>query len=177
MSERDTITTKSISYEGVFDFEGAITLLKTLIKRQGYSLSESEHQLESKGTYNHRIVWTCSKAIDNYAKLRIEIMIKTKNLKKVVLQEGKTKKELYNGSFAIDFTGIIETDYANNWSDNPYLRFLKGVYDRFIYGRNGSLSFGPYKSHVIKLGEEINKVYEELKAFLQVYQISLEPQE
>jgi hypothetical protein len=69
-----------------------------------------------------------SKDIDDYTKFLAEIELTTDKAK--ILKDGKTK---ISGESKLVFQSTAITDYDNRWKGNPWLFFLKKIYDKYFY--------------------------------------------
>ncbi len=69
-----------------------------------------------------------SKEIDDYTKFLVEIELTTDKAK--ILKDGSTK---ISGESKLVFQSTALTDYDERWKGNPWLFFLKKIYDKYFY--------------------------------------------
>ena len=75
-----------------------------------------------------------------------------------VMREGvKVKRD--KGTVEVKFTAYLERDYENRWEANPFLKFLRGIYDKYII-RNTIVSYRD------ALAAETDEINAQVKAFL-----------
>jgi len=69
------------------------------------------------------------KDIDDYTRYIVEIEFTNDNIK-VSKDGGKT---IITGESKLVFTSKAQTDYDNRWKENPWLYFLKNIYEKYMY--------------------------------------------
>lgn len=69
------------------------------------------------------------KDIDDYTRFVVDIEFTNDNVK--VLKE--REKTIISGESKIIFTSKAETDYNKRWRSNPFLYFLRNIYEKYMY--------------------------------------------
>ena len=168
----DLIVKKKVSYSGVFDLKEFYDLLNSAFGDLAYEVVEKDHKLkhQSRGLL-YGFIWEGEKNVDDYSRLKLWLKVQATSLKKVEIEDGGKKREMYEGDVLMVFQGFVVTDYGGKWAANPYLVFLKGFFDKYLYGRQGSpaLAKGVYKEWVAKMDSDVKEVINEAKSFLQMY--------
>ena len=80
--------------------------------------------------------------------------------KATVKKEGK-ELTMDTGSLEISFTVTLVKDYEERWENQPFWKFMRGIYDRYII-RTRIEEYG--KKAILELNELINQC----KAFLEL---------
>ena len=169
MAENDLVVKRKLAYTGVFDFKDFYEALMGAYDDLKYDVDEVDHKAKHKETgLFYTLIWESVKNVDDYTRFYIWMKLLTENMKEVEVEDGGKKRKMYDGDIRIIFKGYLVTDYGGRWEGNPYLVFLKGFFDKYLYGKQGSprLAKGLYKEWVIKLEKDVNGVMNEAKAFL-----------
>ena len=77
------------------------------------------------------------------------------------MQKNGTKLKMNKGYIEIKFSAILEKDYEHRWEDTAFIKFLRGVYDRYIIK-------GRIDSYEDKLMDEVDEVVVQTKSFLAI---------
>lgn len=160
MSEVYPVYETKIAYSGIFDFKETYNFLFEWFRFLEYSVSEEKYAEKIKPTGKEvEISWVCAKKINDYVKFKIKVRILIVNMVEVeVTEEGvKIKKE--KGNIDIKFSGNLEKDYQNKWETSPILKFLRGIYDKYIIKSK-------IEAYEDKLAGEVEETAEQIKAFL-----------
>ena len=80
-------------------------------------------------------------------------------MKSVEVEKDGHKVKMNTGSFEIKTTATLIKDWGSTWENTPTMKFLRGVYDRFIIE-------GRIRSYEDKVFDDLTKLSETLKAFL-----------
>jgi hypothetical protein len=172
LAESDLVIKRKLTYSGVFDFKDFYDMLNGVYSELKYDIDEIDHKAKhtARGlVYN--IIWESTKNVDDYTRFKVWMKILTDKMKRVEVEEAGKKKEMFEGDIRMIFKGFLVTDYGGKWEGNPYLVFLKGFFDKYLYGRQGSpaLAKGIYHEWVVKLDKDVREIMNETKSFLHVY--------
>jgi len=69
------------------------------------------------------------------------------------------KQKMNKGQLELSFKAIMQKDYEEKWTGKPFLKVLRGFYDKYIIKETSS-------SYEGKLVDELNELVEEVKAYL-----------
>ena len=164
----DLIIKKKVKYAGVFDFNDFYEMLNGAFGQLSYDIDEVDHK--KKGSV-YGFIWEGFKIVDDYSRFKIWLKVHITNLKEVEVDDNGKKRKMYEGDVLMIFKGFIITDYGGKWEANPYLVFLKGFFDKYLYGKQGSptIAKGVYKQWVVKLDQDVAEIINESKSFLHMY--------
>ena len=65
------------------------------------------------------------------------------------------------GSFEVKFSGTLIKDYEGSWEKAPMMKFLRGVYDRYVIEAR-------VKEREGKIIGDVEEILEQVKAFLTI---------
>src|SRR3989344_4579548 len=82
-------------------------------------------------------------------------------LKSVEVEKDGKRVKSNSGTLEINFTGTLIKDYQSTWEKNPTMKFLRGVYDRYIVE-------GTIEKYEIKLFGDVEDLAEQMKSFLAI---------
>ena len=121
--EDHIIKDQKYEYEGVFNFNEIIDLIKDWFERDRYKYNRKEKfVLETKKI--NKIKFEFDRKVDDYHRFVIKVGI---DVKKDEIVKGKVK-----GKFKLKINSIIKRDYGDEWSDKPWKVFIRNFVDRFI---------------------------------------------
>jgi hypothetical protein len=161
MAEKDKLLEQKVKYNGIFDFKEIYQFLHRWFIEEGYDVEERKYVEEVQGGDEKKveIKWLATKKISDYFKYEIKADYRILGMKKVEVEQDGKRIKTNSGTFEIKYQGVLHKDYENTWENNPMMKFLRGVYDKFIV--EGTIS-----KYEEKLIQEVDKVTEETKAFL-----------
>lgn len=147
-----------------FDFKDFYKMLKSWFKERGYSIEETEYAESGHDTEKRtHFQWKCSKKMDSYSKLVIELKLLAET-KEVVLEEEDKKKTAQEGNVSITIGGYISKDIEDEWAikvKTSFERFLRELYDKFGKGEK----FEEYEG---KLKKDIETIVYDIKTYLKM---------
>ena len=79
----------------------------------------------------------------------------------VEVERNGKKIKMNKGNFEIKITSTLIKDWGGTWDANPFQKFMRGIYDRFIIE-------GRIKQYDIKVFTDMEKLAEQTKAFLAI---------
>lgn len=163
MSEKDKVYGSKIKSSGIFDFRGSYEFLYVWLKEEGYEVEEAKYveKVGGDGKKTIEIEWGCSKKVSDYFKnfIKVEWMV-TRMTDTEVEIEGK-KQSMNKGDIQIKVGGVLVKDYENSWEGKPWLKFLRGLYEKFIIPSRISAYEG-------KVAGDSEELLEQMKAFWQL---------
>ena len=160
--EEITIGKAKARFVGLFDFGDYYRILYDVIRSLGYDVEEQKYKQKSKGDIDEvEIEWQCYKKVDDYSMFRIFAKTLIIGLKKVTVNVDGAQSTKNEGDCELELRCFIQTDYENKWETNPMMKFLKGVYDLYIY----RATFNSWKG---KVSTEMKTIENEMKAFFQM---------
>ncbi|MEK6820148.1 MAG: hypothetical protein AABX71_00365 [Nanoarchaeota archaeon] len=133
MVEKDLVFTGKVKQKGIFAF-------KELYKFCYVWLVDKEYWVVEKG-YTEKIGaegkdievhWEATRKISDYFRFYLKIDWMILGMKNVEVEKNGVKVGMNKGYPEIKITAILEKDYEHRWENKAVLKFLRGLYDRYI---------------------------------------------
>ena len=135
MVEQDKVFEGKIKQTDIFNFKDLYTFLYKWLVDDGYKVDEKVYSEKvTAGGKEIDIEWEAKKKISDYFKFVMKAKWKILGMNSVEVEHPETKKKdkMDKGQVEIKVTAIIEKDYESRWENNGFLKFLRGVYDKYI---------------------------------------------
>lgn len=158
--EKDLIYETKVKHVGIFLFKDIYNFVHDFMHDKGYFVKEDSYTEKVKAEGKEiEAKWTCFKKVTDYFAFEIKINLKVSNMIDVEVTK-ETKKFMANkGELEVKFSGTLVRDYENKFETTPTLKFLRGVYEKYII-----------RSRVIqmedKITDDVLDVVNQLKAYL-----------
>jgi len=160
MSEKDKITETKVKYNGLFDFKEVYAFVYRWLTEEDYWIEEKKYIEEISGEAKKvEITWEAHKKVSDYFRYDLKLSWRIIGMTTVEAERNGKKVKINKGGFELKIAAILMKDYQSTWESNPLMKFLRGIYDRFVIE-------GRIKQYEIKLDGDLNEVSEQLKAFL-----------
>ncbi|MBU0470770.1 MAG: hypothetical protein KKA62_04090 [Nanoarchaeota archaeon] len=159
------VNSKELEYKGFFRSEEIFRIINKALEEKGYVKREKKsEELVTPAGKMLQLELRPYKIKSNYITLMIKIRVTLDNVTET-LKEVEGKKQKYeSGDVLIIFDAWSLTDYQSRWGMKPIVYFLKGVFNKFVYG----LKFE--KSTISELGGDTAYIYAQLKKLFKSYQ-------
>ena len=162
MVEKDRVFSGKLKQKGIYDFKEFYEFLYDYLTDENYDVFETKYVEKVEGdAKNIEISWTATREISDYFQFEISAYWIILGMKKVKVKKDNKEISMDSGTLEIKFTATLKKDYENRWESTPFLKFLRGVYDRYIIRSRVS-------DYEIKLFEEINELIAQSKSFLAI---------
>ena len=154
------ITSSVVKYSGIFKMSEVYKVAFSILADElGYDIEESKYREKvSSDGKELEIKWIAEKKISDYYKFRIKVDFFVVGLKDVEVEKSGVKVKMNKGNIDITIKSSIITDWEGRWESSPVLRFLQGLFDKYVQ-RN---TFQQMKARIY---EEAYKFENEMKAF------------
>ncbi len=160
MAEKDTIFKGKVQKKGIFDFKEFYKFTYDWLCGEDYKVIEKKYSEEITGDSKKiEIKWEAKKKISDYFRFMIKADWKVINLKDIEVQREGRKIKMNSGEPEIKVTGILVKDYEHRWEDQPFWKFLRGIYDRYIIKSR-------IEEYQDKIKEETEEFIAQCKSFL-----------
>ena len=158
--ERDRVFSGSIKQKGIFSFKDLYEFLYDYLMTESYDVFEDKYVENIEGDIkNVEIKWTASKEISDYFRFEISLYWTISGLRKVKVKKEGGEITMDSGTIYIKLDATLVKDYENKWETKPFLKFLRGIYDRYIIKTR-------IDDNELKLFQEINELSAQTKSFL-----------
>ncbi len=160
MAEKDEVFSGKTKYTGIWDFKETYRFLYDWFVDKGYSITEKGYTEKIKPNGKEiEIKWEAKKKISDYFRFIIKANWRVLGLTEVEVQKEGAKIKMNKGDVEIKFTAILEKDYEHRWENSPLLKFLRGIYERYIIKSR-------IEDYEDKLVGEVDEVIAQVKSFL-----------
>ena len=163
MAEKDKLIVTKVKHKGIFDFKEVYTFLHDWFTDESYILVEKNYKetVAANGEKELEIEWESWKKVSDYFKHTIKLQMRVLKMKDVEVEVDGEKKGMNSGQFEGKFTAILEKDYENRWENNAFLKFMRGLYDRYIIRSRIDI-------YAVKVWEEVHEIIAQAKSFLAI---------
>lgn len=153
-----------IKQESIFNIAELYKALFAWLGNYGYEFSEDEYNEKDSGKNKDlKIFWTAEKKIDMYIKWGIELSILILGMESTEIDRNGLKLKTNKASIEFKITSYMIKDYDDKWSKG-FTAVFRRIYDQVIARQR-------YDRMEIELIVETNKLIDEIKAFLNLYQV------
>lgn len=162
MVEKDTIVSGKIKQAGNFDFKDFYEFAYDWLNGEDYFVVEKKYSEKLSGDIKIiEIIWEPYKKVSDYFKFIIKMDWNITGMKTIeVVRDGK-KIKTNSGTIELKFKAILAKDYENRWEDNPFYKFLRGLYDRYIIKSR-------IEEYEDKVAAELDELITQCKSFLAI---------
>ena len=160
--EKDKITETKVKRSGVFDFKELYQFVYRWLVEEGYDTDEKKYVEEATGdTKKVEIKWESYKKITDYFKIEMKFEWRIVGLKSVEVEQNGKKVKMNDGTFEVKISGTLIRDYQGTWDKTPMMKFIRGVYDKYIVRATVEKYEG-------KVFGDVEDIAEQIKAFLTI---------
>jgi len=160
MGEKEKVTELKIKHSGIFDFREVYSFIYTLLSDLEYSVEEKNYAEKTKGDQKEiEVNWMAKRKISDYFKFIIKVDVRTFRMTNADVVKDGVKTSVNKGDFEVKFTAFLEKDYENRWENTAFLKFLRGLYEKYIISST-------IRSYCGMLEDEANSLTNQTKALL-----------
>ena len=134
MAEKYDVFSSSIKYSGIFSFSDFYNFCyEWLSEEAGMSVSEGKYTEKLKGNSKDIVVeWDGKRKLTDYFRFDAKIKLEVGGLKVVEINKEGRKITTNEGSVKISVKGTLVKDYKSKFEETPTLKFLRGIYEKWI---------------------------------------------
>lgn len=160
MVEKDIVYKGKIKHRGLFDFGEVYRFCYGWLVDKDYMVTEKTYSEKVKPNGKEvEIEWEGTRKISDYFRFVLKASWRILAMTEVEVQKEGKKIPMNKGQLEISFSAVLEKDYEHRWEQSGFLKFLRGVYDRYIIR-------GRIESYEDKIFEEVDEYIAQTKAFL-----------
>lgn len=162
MAEKDKITATKVKWSGLFDFKETYQFAYRWLDEEDYFIEERKYVEEVTGDSKKiEILWVATKRVSDYFRFEQKLLWRIVGMKSVEAERDGKKVKMNTGAFEVNITSTIIKDWGGTWEGAPFMKFLRGVYDRYIIE-------GRVRSYELKAFKDGEDLAEQIKAFLAI---------
>lgn len=159
MVEKDRVWFGKLKHTGIVDFKELYQFCHKWLIDEDYFVIEKVYNEKITGSGKEvEIVWHAFRKISDYFRFYLKLSWRV-ILTPVEIEKNGKRATAEKANIEIKIDGILEKDYEHRWENSGFLKFLRGVYDKYIIR-------GRIDQYEEKLSEEINEFREQIKSFL-----------
>ncbi len=160
MVEKDEVFAGKIKHSGIFDYKELYRFCYTWLVDKEYWVVEKEYseKMTARGK-EIEIAWDAKRKISDYFRFYLKIRWRILGMKDVEVEEEGKRVSMNKGQPEIKVTAVLEKDYEHRWEQNAILKFLRGLYDRYIVR-------GRIEAYEDKIHGEADEFLAQVKSFL-----------
>ena len=161
MPEKDIIFKTKIKHKGVFNFSELYRILHDWLLDQNYDVNEKAYKelIVAGGARDIEVEWEATKKVSDYFKFEIKSKLRIFGMTNVEVEIDGEKQKMNKGQLELDVACAIMKDYELTWEKRPSLKFLRGLYDKYLI-KDRSIQFEN------KIIAEMDEFVAQAKSFL-----------
>jgi len=135
MTEREVLIERNqVSYEGVFNFQELVDLIKQNGSDRGYFAITPRHSetISEQGKYlKYNLI--LDQKISDYAKINVMFEIEIRDMAEKNMEIRKKKKKMQEGKLDIFYTALFVTDYEKRFDVKPLFYFVRKLFEKYVF--------------------------------------------
>jgi hypothetical protein len=160
MAEKNKVFETKVKHSGIFDFRELYSFMYTLFTDMEYSVEEKNYSEKTKGDQKEiEVAWLAKRKVSDYFRFLIKMDIRIIRMTNAEVVKDGIKISTNKGDFEVKFTVFLEKDYENRWENTAFLRFLRGIYDKYIIKST-------LEGYEVQVAKEALDISDQVKAFL-----------
>jgi len=162
MVEKDKIITEKVKRSGIFNFKDVYQFTYRWFVDEGYDVEEQKYIENVAGdSKDIEIKWVATKKVSDYFQNEIKSDWRIIGMTDVEVEKEGRKIKANKGTFEVKFTGNLKKDYEGSWEKSAMMKFLRGVYERYVIEAR-------VKEREEKIIKNVEEILEQVKAFLTI---------
>jgi len=162
MSEKDKVFDSKIKQASIFEFKEFYRFLYTWLSDNEYDVTEKVYSEKITPSGKEiEIEWEANRKISDYFKFVIKVTWRILGMVDVEVQKDGKKAKMNKGVVEVKASAWITKDYESRWEANAFLKFMRGVYDRYVIRER-------IQTYENKLFGEADELIAQAKAFLEL---------
>ncbi|MBU1252672.1 MAG: hypothetical protein KJ905_02745 [Nanoarchaeota archaeon] len=134
MSEKDTVFSSKIKYNGILSFKDFYKFCYDWLKEETEldMIEDSYNEKISGDTKEIRIKWSGDRKITDYFRFDIKVEFIILGLKNVEISQGGAKIKTNQGSVEMSVKGVLVSDFQGRFDTSGFNKWMRGVYEKWI---------------------------------------------
>ena len=163
MVEKDNLFASKVKHKGIFDFKELYRILYEWFKEEGYEVGESTYKesVGAGGAKQIEIKWVAFRKVSDYFKFVIKTDWLIMGMTDVEVEIDGVKQKMNKAQLELSIKTILEKDYESRWETNPFMKFMRTLYDRYLIPAR-------IENYEGKLLSEMDEYIAQIKSFLAI---------
>ena len=134
MSEKDPLFKTKVKHTGLFDFKETYRILYEWLIDQNYDINEKTYKevVQPGNAKEIEVDWEAYRKISDYFRFIIKAKWHMIGMTSIEVEVDGVKQKMNKGQFELEVSCILEKDYEDRWTANPFFKFLRTLYDRYL---------------------------------------------
>jgi len=133
MPERSLVFEEKLKQKGFFNYPELYNFCFNWLKDEKFNVEEREYtEKVSAGGKEIVIKWVAWTKVSDYFKNEVEVKWHILGLNDAEVEVNGKKEKTNKGEVKLTIKGELVRDYESRWEDNPFYKFFRGVYDKYI---------------------------------------------
>ena len=162
-AEKEKVYESKVKQAGLFDFKEFYKFAHKWLKDSDFEVTEKNYaeKVKDVNSKDIEIEWDAKKKATDYFRYIINVKTRVLALQDVEVQEGGRKIKTNKGEVEVKILAELEKDYEHRWENNPFSKFLRGIYDRYVIKNR-------IDDHEVKLQVIADDFLSQIKSFLAI---------
>ena len=162
MAEKDKVITEKIKLSGIFNFKDTYQFAYRWLNDEDYDVEEQKYvETVSGDSKDIDITWVAVKKLSDYFRSDIKMVWRILGMTDVEAERDGKRIKTNKGNFEIKFAGTLTLDYDSKWDVNPFMKFVRDIYDKYVV-------YGRLKQREQKVFGDVEELLEQIKAYLAI---------
>ncbi|MBD3247344.1 hypothetical protein GF378_01860 [Candidatus Pacearchaeota archaeon] len=161
MTEKETIFSSSLKYQGIWNFSDLYQFAYDwLVEEFDLWLTEGKYVEKLKGdSKNVDIEWEGVRKVTDYFMYQVKIKFRIIALQKVEVERNGIKEKTNKGSVKISVKGVLQRDYQGKFESGAIRKFMRSLYEKWIIPSR-------IEDYEEKLADKCDEFLAQVKAYL-----------
>lgn len=133
MSVSSNIAKQTIKKKGYWNYSELYGFCFNWLKDNGYSVKEGEY-VEKLSDFGKEIQlkWEGGRRVTDYFKFVIKVEWHILGMNDAVIERDGKQEKTNKGEIKLSISADLVKDYEDNWDKKPMIKFMRGIYDKYI---------------------------------------------
>jgi len=134
MPEKDELFTTKVKHTGIFNFKELYRILFEWLIDKDYDVNEKTYKevVGGSGAKEIEIEWDAERKVTDYFKFNLKVEWHIIGMTNVEVEIDGSKEKMNKGQLEIKFKSVLLKDYRESWTSNPFIKFLRTFYDKYL---------------------------------------------
>ena len=133
MSVSSNIAKQLLRRKGYWNYSELYGFCFSWLKDNGYGVKESEY-VEKLSDFGKEIQlkWEGGRRVTDYFKFVIKVEWHILGMTDAVIERDGKQEKTNKGEIKLSISADLVKDYEDNWDKKPMVKFMRGIYDKYI---------------------------------------------
>ncbi|MDD2444803.1 MAG: hypothetical protein PHX15_01545 [Candidatus Nanoarchaeia archaeon] len=133
MSVSSNVAKQTIKKKGYWNYSELYGFCFNWLKDNGYGVKESEY-VEKLSDFGKEIQlkWEGGRRVTDYFKFVIKVEWHILGMTDAVIERDGKQEKTNKGEIKLSISADLVKDYEDNWDKKPMVKFMRGIYDKYI---------------------------------------------